>query len=246
MSRALPIIAAGMSALALLTGCESTQSRSADLESKGATVLKDRKGLSVEKESSTIKVTGTTALSDQNGAAVVVSLQNTSTEDYRDIPISVDVLNAKGKGVFTNDLPGLEPALVSLPFIRAGESVDWVNDQVLAVGSVASAKAKVGDVPPSPLPELPEIEVGEPKLESDPVSGTQAVGKVINRSGTEQQDLLLYAVARKGGKVVAAGRGIVPKLKETTKPVSFHIYFIGDPTGADVSVTPFPSIEKEK
>lgn len=246
MRRFLPICLVGASALALLTGCQSTQSRSAELEAQGSTALKNRKGLSVSKESSVIKVTGTAALSDANGAAVVISLKNESDDDYQNVPISIDVLNPKGKSVFKNDLPGLEPTLVSLPFIKGGESVDWVNDQVLAVGPVKSVKAKVGDSPPAPLPELPEIEVSDPKLEGDPVSGIQATGDVINKSGAEQHDLLLYAVARKGGKVVAAGRGIVPKLKPTTKPVNYHIYFIGDPTGADITVTAFPSIEKEK
>lgn len=246
MRRALPIFCFAASALALLPGCQSTQSQSAELEAKGSTALKNREGLSVTKQSKAIKITGTAALSDANGAAVVISLTNDSGDDFQSVPIAIDVLNPKGKSAFKNDLPGLEPTLVSLPFIKAGESVDWVNDQVLAVGPVKSVNAKVGDTSPAPLPDLPEIEVGDPKLEGDPVSGTQAVGDVVNKSGAEQHDLLLYAVARKGGKVVAAGRGIVPKLKPTTKPVSYHIYFIGDPTGADLTVTAFPSIEKEK
>lgn len=229
-----------------LVACQSTQSKSAGLEAKSSKVLVSEKGLSVTKQSTDVKVTGTAAFSDVNGAAAVISVKNTSKQDLENVPILIDVRNAKGKSVFKNDTPGIEDALVAIPFIRAGESVDWVHDQVLAAGPVATVKAKVGAVQGAPLPKLPDFEVGKPTLEKDPVSGTQAFGDVINRSGAEQRNLLLYAVARKGGKVVAAGRGQIGRLKATAKPVSYHIYFIGNPEGADISVTAFPSLEKEK
>lgn len=234
-------------ALPVLSGCQSTQSKSAELKAKSGTVLKNEKGLSIKNQSTDVKVTDTTALSDVNGAAVVVTLQNTSDQDLENVPVAIDVLDKKGKSVFKNDTPGLEKALTSIPFIRAGETVDWVNDQVLAVGaSVASVKATVGSVPPAPLPELPKLDVAQPTLQRDPVSGTQAVGKVINRSGAEQRDLLLYAVARTGDKVVAAGRGVIGRLKDSPKPVEYHIFFIGNPEGAKVTVTAFPSVGQEK
>ena len=47
---------------------------------------------------------------------------------------------------------------------------------------------------------------------------------------------MLYAIATKNGKVVAAGRGLIPKLKVGGKPETYHIFFIGKPTGADVTV----------
>ena len=235
-----------VAALPALSACQSTQSRSAELEAKGGKVLLNDKGLSVKNESTDVKVIDSIAFSDVNGGAAVVTVQNTSEQDLENVPISIDVLDKKGKSVFKNNLPGLEPALVSIPFIKAGEKIDWVNDQVLAVGAtVASVKVKIGTVSPAPLPELPKLDVGQPKLATDPVSGMEAVGQVINRSGAEQKDLLLYAIARKGKRIVAAGRGLIAKLKDTTKPVDYHIFFIGDPKGAQVTVTSFPSLEKE-
>ncbi|MFM9054741.1 MAG: hypothetical protein ACKOQ5_07855, partial [Solirubrobacterales bacterium] len=49
-----------------------------------------------------------------------------------------------------------------------------------------------------------------PAVEVDPTSGLKVAGTVVNKSSIEQVDLLLYAVATKGGKVVAAGRGLIP------------------------------------
>lgn len=230
-----------------LSACQSTQNQSAELAKKGSTVLSQQQGLTVSKQSTDVKVKGTAAFSDVNGAAVVVTLQNTSSQDLEAVPIAIDVLDKKGKSVYKNNVPGIDPSLVSVPFIKAGDTVDWVDDQVLALGAdVASVKPKVGAIKAAPLPDLPQIDVTQPKLEGDPVSGTEAVGKVTNRSGAEQHDLLLYAVARKGNKIVAAGRGIIGRLKDSTKPIDYHIFFIGDPTGAQVTVTAFPSIGEEK
>jgi hypothetical protein len=65
---------------------------------------------------------------------------------------------------------------------------------------------------------------------------------VTNQSGEDLERLLLYAVARKGGKIVAAGRGAIEPFKDKPKPFPYNIYFIGDPRGADVTVDDFPSI----
>ena len=61
------------------------------------------------------------------------------------MPIAIDVLDAKGKSVYENDIPGIEPALAAVPFIAAGADVDWVHDQVLAVGKPAKVEVTVGE-----------------------------------------------------------------------------------------------------
>ena len=226
-----------------LAACQSTQSKSAELEKEGATTLYKAKGLQISQVSSTVKVLGTTVLSDQNGGAVVVTVKNESDRDLKDVPIAINVLDKKGKSVFKNNLPGLEQALAAVPFIRAGETVDWVNDQVLATGTPASVKAKVGVTQETVTSPIPKFDISPPKLEVDPVSGTEVTGDVVNNTGKDQRNLLLYAVARKGSEIVAAGRGLIARLKPTTKPVHYDIFFIGDPRGAKVTITPFPTIE---
>jgi hypothetical protein len=242
-ARASLLIGLAILAVLPLAGCQSTQSKSAELEMTGKKVLLNEKGLSIAKVSSAVKVGGTSVIADQNGTAVVVELRNDSQQALLDVPILIDVRGAKGKSVFRNDTPGLDPSLVSAPLLRPGQTFDWVNDQVLSVGPAKSVKVKVGEAKDELTGDVPELDVSEPKIEVDPVSGVEASGKVTNKSGVEQTRLVLYGVARKGGKVVAAGRGVIQRLK-TDKPSNYHIFFIGDPRGADLSVAAPPVVFK--
>lgn len=240
--RTLAIAGLALLAAASLVACESTQSRSAELEKEGAKTLLADSGVKIQKESTDVKVTSATVLSDSNGAAVVVGLHNRSGKNLVEVPILVEVLDAKGKSVYTNAIPGIEPALAAVPYIPAGGDIEWVNDQVLAAGKPKSVKVKVGESTGSYSGALPEIKVSAPRVEGDPVSGIEATGKVVNETGEDQGRLLLYAVGRSRGKVVAAGRGAIEHLKPDTKPLHYDIFFIGDPTGTNLEVTQFPTL----
>jgi hypothetical protein len=241
---ARPFAVACLAVLAIsgLTACQSTQSRSAELEKEGAKQLLSGSGLEIKKESTEVKVTSTTLLTDANGSAVVVDLHNSSNENLVNVPILIDVRDAKGKSVYTNDIPGIEPALAAVPYVPAGGDVEWVNDQVLTSGRPKSVKVKVGVSSDSYSGPLPEIEVSAPQIEGDPVSGLEATGDVVNRTGKDQDRLLFYAIGTKGGKIVAAGRGAIDHLKATAKPMHYSVFFIGDPSGTDVEVTEFPTL----
>jgi hypothetical protein len=238
------LVLAGLAAFAAvgLSACQSTQSRSAALEKEGSDVLLADSGLKIDKESTDVRVTSTKLLTDANGSAVVVGLHNSSDKNLVNVPILIDVLDAKGKSVYSNAIPGIEPALAAVPFIPAGGDVEWVNDQILTSGKPETVKAKLGESTDSYSGELPDIEVSPARIEGDPVSGLEATGKVVNKTGEDQERLLLYGIARKGGKVVAAGRGAIEHLKPTTKPLNYDVFFIGDPTGAEVEVTQFPTL----
>jgi hypothetical protein len=237
--RILAAIALATGAACCLSACESTQDKSAALEAQGQKVL-SAKGLEIEKReiSEDVRVLDSTVISDRNGTAVVVRLRNDSEQDLAAVPIAIDVKGRKGKSIFENDLPGLEAGLVGMPVLRGGATAYWVYDQVFATGRPTGVDVRVADGSPLP-PGLPEVEVSEPKLEVDPVSGIQVGGTVTNRSGEEQRNVLLLAVARNGGRVVAAGRGLIDRLK-TTEPAPYHIFFIGDPRGAEVTIEAMP------
>ncbi len=240
-SAAAPVtlVLAGVALVA--TGCESTQDKSAKISAELGPVVQE-KGLRITKESKDVRVLDTTLLTDSVGTAVVVELHNDSDRDLVEVPIAIDVLDAKGKSVYRNDVPGIEPALAAVPFIPAGGDVDWVHDQVLATGKPASVRVKVGASDATFSGALPEISVSEPKLEGDPYTGVAAGGEVVNESGEDVERLLLYGVAREGDRVVAAGRGAIEPLKDKRKPAPYNIYFIGDPRGADVTVSQFPTL----
>jgi hypothetical protein len=82
--------------------------------------------------------------------------------------------------------------------------------------------------------------VSDPRFGND-FSGVKVSGTVKTESKTDQSHLILFAVARQGGKIVAAGRGQIKKLKHDAKPAPYVIYFIGDPTGSDVTIQAPPT-----
>ena len=235
-----PLLAGGLALLALasLTACQSTQSRSAELESGAAEVLLDSSGLKVTKANPDVRVLSTKLLSEPEASAVVVEVHNDSNLNLVDVPIALDVLDKKGRSVYRNDAPGLEQALVAIPYIPAGADAVWINDQVLAAGKPASAEVRVGVSPNTYSGPLPQVEVSPPQVEA----GRIASGYVVNRSGEDQNRLLLYAVARRGSEIVAVGRGAFEHLKPETKKLPYHVYFVGDPSGAKVTVTQYPTL----
>ncbi len=241
-----PILAAAIGLLAVtgLSACQSTQSKSAELEAKGGTQLLSEEGLEIKHVNPDVKVTSTALLSNAEGNAVVVDVHNDSAQNLTEVPILIEVENSKGKSFYKNDIPGIEPALASIPYIPAHGDAEWVNDQVLGVGVPKSVKVKIGIGGGTHSGPIPDIEVSEPKIEGDPVSGISATGSVVNKTGEDQRRLLLYVVARKGSEVVAAGRGAIEHLKPEVKALKYTIFFIGDPSGADLKLSEFPALTK--
>jgi hypothetical protein len=230
---------AGIALAAGAAGCQSTQSKSAELAAQAGTV-EQQQGLEIGRESKDVKVTRATVLSDRNGAAVVVELKNKSKQTLIGVPVAIDVRKG-GKSVFANDAPGLEPSLVSVAALKPGESFAWVHDQVFSPGP--KVDVKIGAKSDEPPAKLPEVEVGSPRVGGDPTSGFAIEGKVTNRSGLLQRKLVIYAVARKDGKVVAAGRGQVERLKPHAA-AGYQIFFIGNPAGAAVELAAPPTTFK--
>ncbi len=237
----IPLALALAGVALVVTGCESTQDKSAKIGAALGPVAQE-KGLEIDQRSKEVEVVSTTLLTDANGSAVVVELHNGSNRDLAEVPLLIDVLDAKGKSVYRNDIPGIEPALAAVPFIPAGGDVAWVHDQVLATGKPVEAKAIVGAGAEEFSGEPPAVSVSEPKLEGDPYTGVAAGGEVVNESGEDLDRLLLYAVARDGDRIVAAGRGAIEPLKDKPKPVHYNVFFIGDPGGADVTIAQFPTL----
>lgn len=230
-------IALGLAAAAALAaGCQSTQSKSAELAEQGVGASKEQ-GLQIDRESRDVEVTHATLLEDPNGAAAVVELRNTGKRTLVDVPIAIDVRKG-GKTVFANDAPGLEPSLTGVPVLKPGESIAWVHDQVFAPGPKLETKVGATDEP-APA-KLPEVEVGAPRVGGDSTSGVAVEGKVTNRSDLLQRKLVIYAVARKDGKVVAAGRGQVERLKPHAA-AGYQIFFIGNPEGARIELAAPPT-----
>ncbi len=238
---AAPLLLLALSGLAV-SACETTQDKATALAEQGEELVANQEGVVVKKINKDVKVLSAVVVSGELGEAVAVELQNTSNEAQVNLPINIDVLDANGKSVFTNDIPGLlGPGLTSVPLLLPGETSYWVNDQLLTTGQPKSVKAKVGNSRGAAPDEIPELAVSEPRLNVDS-TGIEAEGQVENKSDLTQEEVALFAVAIRGGEVVAAGRGAFKRLDAGGKPLNYNIFFRGDPTGADVQVFAPPTV----
>ncbi len=126
--------------------------------------------------------------------------------------------------------------------MRPGETVTWVNDQILAAGTPKTATVTLGQPDATNPASIPEIDVSPPRIQQDS-SGVLVRGTMTNQSNVDQTKLTLFAVARQGGEIVAAGRGGFKNLRANApKPGNYNIFFIGDPQGAEITVTAPPSV----
>lgn len=236
-------LALGAAALAL-GGCESNQERSAKIqkaEERGEHEAAERRelaerALTIAHESNTVKVTATALLKGSESDAAVVTLHNLSATTYRDVPIEIDVRDAHGTTVYTNDTPGLAAGLNSEPLVPAHATATWIDDQVQASGGTpASVSVKVGEGTPVMGP-VPTLTIEGAHRYEDPTNGPAAEGSVVNHSHVSQQELIVYAVVRQGATVVAAGRAVLPSapIGSTTR---FQLFFVGKPGGGSLEVS---------
>jgi hypothetical protein len=221
-----------------LAGCETTAEKSAKLELAAKQHERSgptRRKLSITRLSTKVRTGATVVLHTSEGAAVVVTLHNNSSSTMRDVPLEITVKDAHGASVYTNTAPGLGAELASAPLIPAHGTFSWIDDQVQASGVPASVSAKIGEGAPV-TGTIPQLSVEGAHLIEDPTSGPGAEGSIVNHSAVDQQELVVYALARRGSTIVAAGRAVLPSApaNATTR---FQLFFIGDPRGSRLEVS---------
>jgi hypothetical protein len=241
------ILLAGVPVVLSLTGClgvETTPEKSAKAAARAKKAVTSQKGLEIGAVNAQVKVEDATLVQDPNGVAAIVRLKNTGPTQVT-LPIAITVSDAKGKKLYANDTPGLDPSLTSLAVLRAGEELDWVNNQILAAGKAAKVVAQVGKAKGKDAPgALPEIAIEGVTHDRDE-DGFYAQGTLRNESDVSQKRLVVTCVARDGGKVIAAGRAVVEKLDPfatTRKPTKFTVFFIGDPKSGKLDCSAPPTV----
>jgi hypothetical protein len=218
-----------------LCGCQSTQERSAELQRHAKHDVLAAQSAAVTKESPNIEVLQSTVIHSGSATAVVVALRNTSTYTLENAPIEVTVRDAHGSVLYQNNASGLEPSLTTISLLEPGRETIWVDDQVTASGVPASASALVGEGTQASA-NTPQLSVSGTRQSTEAAEATLS-GSVTNHSRTAQQNLVVYAVARRGVKIVAAGRAVLPEVPAAGTNVSFQIYFVGDPSGAQIQIS---------
>ena len=229
MRRAAALAVGALALAGSLSGCETTAEKSARLERVAHHDRPVEHGLTIAKRSTDVRVLGTVLVHGGEGAAAVVTLRNNSGHTLKNVPIAIAVTDARGSTLFQNNTPGLEAALTSLASVGAHGEATWIDDQVQASGTPTSVSATVG-VAPTASGSLPRIEVQGVHL-SEEGGGAGAAGSVRNRSGVTQQNLVVYVLARRAGRIVAAGRAVLPEVGAGAS-LPFQAFLQGSPSGA--------------
>jgi hypothetical protein len=230
-----------------LSACESTESESAKLGREGAKLIAGTGTVGLGGVNRAVHVGQVALVQGAGRTAAVVQLTNTGSGAQSDVPVLIDVRSPAGTSLYRNDVQGLEPSLQQMPLLRAHASAWWVDDQVLASGKPGSVKVRVGDAKgrlftASALSASPGVQVSATSLGSD-VAGPYLAGDVVNHTGVAQHNMPIFAVALRGGRVVAAGRALVPNLAAAPgRPTGFRIYLVGSPAGAHFELTPAPTV----
>jgi hypothetical protein len=230
-----------LGALALagsLSGCETTAEKSARLERVAHRKRPVEHGLTIAKPSTDVHVLSATIVHGTEGSAAVVTLRNNSGHTLKNVPIAITVTDARGSTVFQNNTPGLEAALTSLASVGAHGKATWINDQVQASGTPMGVSAIVG-VAPTVNGSVPSIEV-QGVHASEEGGGAGAAGTVRNRSNVTQQNLVIYVLARRAGRIVAAGRAVLPEVGAGAS-LPFQAFFVGSPVGTHLEASAPPT-----
>jgi hypothetical protein len=226
-------LAAAITTIALC-GCQTTEQRSAELQRLTKRQVLASRGLSVARENPAVQVLQSTVVRSREATAVVVALRNTSSHTLENAPIEVTVRDAHGVALYRNDAPGLEPSLTRVSLLEPGREAIWVDDQVQTSGTPAVASARVGEA--STVSNVPKTSVVGAHLSSEAGAETTESGSVANGSSVAQANLVVYATARRAGRIVAAGRAVLPEVATGTS-VPFQIYFVGNPGGAQIETS---------
>jgi hypothetical protein len=234
----LPVVLLVVLLVMTSSGCQTTAEKSAALAKKFHRQTIDQHGLSIARTSREVRAIETAVVHDANGTAAVVTLRNDASRAFREVPIAITLTAPGGRVVYQNNAAGLDPSLTSTS-LAAHQTFTWVDDQVGTGAFPATALARVGEG----AADAGTVSAGGPRLAArsvrlveDPANGTAAQGTVTNHSSVTQRNVVVFAVARRNGKVVAAGRALLATVPGGGSS-PFQIFFIGNPSGGKLEVS---------
>lgn len=233
---------AALAALAL-AGCATTAEESARLEraAKRSHKLSEAeaplKALVAGRGSSKVRVQSTAVLHTGEGTAAVVTVLNLTSSRLRKVPVLITVRDRSGVSLYTNNQPGISSTLTAIPSVPAHGSSTWVDDQIQAVGAPVSVTAKLGDGQTAGSAATLHV---TGRLGEENSTGGTLEGTVANTSGTAQQELVVYATASRGGRIVSAGRAVLTEVPPHGSS-HFQAFLIGNPSGARLQLSAPPA-----
>lgn len=226
---ALPLVALVLAA-PLLAGCESTFDKAARARAEAGEVAQVTAADIAEMQGVTADVEGLLTSPDGMTAAVVVRITTAAGTAILWPQIEIEVLDASGAVIGTNNIPGALPVLIHVPSAPGGAESVYVNDQIMVSGTPASARAIIDGAPFAG--ELPKpLEATEPTIVADPEIGDAWTTTVTNTTGVRQEQVIVQLVVRKDGKVVGAGTAQVQGGLDPGATADVTGYFVGSSDG---------------
>ncbi len=228
-----------------LSACETTAEKSARLEKialkKQANLPLGAKGLKITTPSKDVQVVrGRRAALDAKAPRSPSSCETARRAAQVQVPLLIHVKDASGASLYSNSTPGLATSLVSAAYVPPHGTVVWVNDQIQATATPKQVQATVGEGKPA-SGAVPKIQVASWKIEHEPGGVALVAGTVANHSKVPQHELVVTALAERGGQTVAAGRAVLTELPAGASD-RFQIFLVGaNPQGAKLTVAVAPS-----
>jgi hypothetical protein len=238
MRRALVAASCGVLTVSV-SACESTEQESAKIGREGQRLVASQSALALGAVNHSVRVADVTLLTGGGRTAIAVRLTGTSTRLQVNVPVLVSVTGAHGKVLYSNDTGGLEASLQRIALLRPGQEEWWVNDQVLTSQTPTGVSVRVG-TGTAPPASVPEVSVSGTRL-GRPAGLPVLTGTIVNRSRSLESKVPVFAVAVRGGRIVAAGRAVAESLPPRT-PTQFQIFFVGNPAGASIKVSALPTV----
>jgi hypothetical protein len=172
--------------------------------------------------------------SRDNSTAVVVRVTNpSSSRAVADAPITVDLVDRRGSVVGAAPVAGTDPLLVHVPYIGPGESVLFVDDTIAPTATPAQARVRVTAVFTAVRPV--RLSVRALHLRTERLGFSSAIGTLVGSRVSRTRDVLIQAVVRRRGQIVAAGTTVV-RAPVRGRPRSFDIILTGHPKGGELRV----------
>jgi hypothetical protein len=230
VASASPIWALGAATLmllgAVLSGCATTQDANERASVQADRTLASREPLELRGIDRHVQVVSTSVINGKDDSAIVVVLRNRGDQPVNDLPIEVGPEGGQPVNTRAN-VPYFQS---HAPAIGPGDDATWVYVSKEPLHSNA-AFARVGEPanPPTTAGQVSKLDAG------GTARGASVQAEVANDIGIPQYDLDVYAVARKGGRYVAAGRANVEHLG-VSKTAHLTLPLIGDAKGAQVKV----------
>lgn len=208
--RALGIAAVVLSAALPGAACESSFDKADRIRAEAGDVAQ-AEALQM-RQTDGIEAEAVALIPDAEGTmvAAVIAVRSTGEAGALWAPIEVELLDAGGSVVGTNNIPGALPVLVHLPSLMSGETTYYVNDQIIVSAPPHSARITVGGAPVRDVPE--PLATSDPVISDDELIGRLWSTTVTNTTSVRQEQLIVQILVRRGDEIVGAGTSIIDGL----------------------------------